>query len=254
MTAYRVTNMGHGAVPHSFPAMGKRIDSMGECAPKSSDRAGGLRDGKVEFTLSQKIEKLFHHSAKDNPTALQQPSQATKMSIPTINQVLLERLRIYITKLSAAPDYTPEKIEIVIAFFNYLLTPDIKTLLSGSDEETARARGILLKKTDHYLNLLHERPRLLKAYPKQTEALEEVMRFLTDAPNENWTQSLRRSDRVRAQIVDRFNKSFQSDIEVYAQLTANIARLAELQGTGPRRPKVTIKILPRRSARLLYKV
>ena len=184
-------------------------------------------------------------------------------------QAIMERISLYVDKLSSARAFTADKFEAVVAFYNYLLTNDVKAILSGTDQDTIRARAILLEKTTVYMNQLHDqRYWLLKAYPEQTDALEEMLKFLTGAPNANWPKPLRRSDRVREQVVERYNQSFMqshknvsrgcANIEFYTKLCVNSARLTASKADAstycpPVTSTVTCKVLPRRSSRLMAK-
>ena len=171
-----------------------------------------------------------------------------------IRQTITERIDLYVTKVSAAQAYTMDKFEAINGFYQYLLTPDVKAILSG--EDAVKSREVLLRKTEEYMDELEARYWVCQAFPYHGETLEEMIKFLKNA------QHLRRSERVREQVVGKFNQSFKpnakcpnevkvaDEIEVYAELTANIARMAELKGEGNRRPQITVKVLPRRSARL----
>jgi molybdopterin converting factor small subunit len=175
-----------------------------------------------------------------------------------IRQTITERIDLYVTKVSEAQAYTMDKFEAINGFYQYLLTPDVKVILSG--EDAVKSREVLLRKTEEYMDELEARYWVCQAFPYHGETLEEMIKFLKNA------QPLRRSERVREQVVGKFNQSFKphhkeikdadevkvaDEIKVYAELTANIARMAELKGEGNRRPQITVKVLPRRSARLL---
>jgi hypothetical protein len=174
-----------------------------------------------------------------------------------INQTIIERISLYTDNVNSTKAYTLEKIDAVDVLYRYLLTPAVKALWGGSDEGSIRSRDILFKKTDSYMDELETRYWVCRAFPLHREIIEEMMKFLTNAPNESWTQPLRRSERIRQNFIDSYTRSFQpttqETVEFSAKLAANYARMAELQGTGPRRPTVSIKVLPRRSARLMRK-
>jgi hypothetical protein len=234
--------------------------------------------------MPKKIEKLLPGKASGISNTYSQPKMNQEYK-----QAIMERISLYVDKLSSARAFTADKFEAVVAFYNYMLTPDVKAILSCTDEVTVRARAILLEKTTVYMNQLHDqRYWLLKAYPEQTDALEEMLKFLTGAPNENWPKPLRRSDRVREQVVERYNQSLMQshknisrgcdDIEFYTKLCINSARLAASKSTvgtstvgtstvgtstvGTSKADaitycptatVTCKVLPRRSSRLMAK-
>lgn len=170
-------------------------------------------------------------------------------------QALIMRISLYVDKLQEVTGQeTPEKFAAVTALYQYLLTPPIKVLFDQETDEGTRARAVLLKKTRDYTHSLCKIANLwiFDSQPALIQVLDEMLHFLTDGI---WGATLRRSDRLITQSLRRYDQSCQANREFYAQLTANSDLLAEHQSTtaaaAPRRPKVTVKILPRRSARLL---
>ena len=173
-------------------------------------------------------------------------------------QAQMERICLYIDQIqSVTGKETPEKFHAVTALYQYILTPEVKLLFQATTEEGARARAVMLKKTTDYTHYLCKIANLwiFLQHPDLTRVLDEMMYFLTDGI---WGATCRRSPRLVKKSLHRYDQSCKSNVELYAQLTANSAHLAELQSeeediAAPRRrrAKVTVKILPRRSARLL---
>jgi len=189
---------------------------------------------------------LFRQPAHHNPVT----NQPSKMNTE-YKQALMMRISLYVDKLQEVTGQeTPEKFAAVTALYQYLLTPPIKMLFDQETDEGTRARAVLLKKTSDYTNSLCKIANLwiFDSQPALIQVLDEMLHFLTDG---EWGATLRRSDRLIKQSLRRYDQSCQANREFYAQLIANSDLLAELQATtAPRRPKVTVKILPRRSARL----
>jgi hypothetical protein len=177
-----------------------------------------------------------------------------------IHQTILERINLYVNRLNGTKAYTLDRFDAITIFYQYLLTPEVKAILGTNDEAGIKARNVLRLKTEVYMNELCTRYWVCQAFPFHGETLLEMLKFLNGAPNENWLAPLRRSERIRHNFIERYNQSLKPSsqsspeyIEFYAEFAANTARLAELKGSVPHRPSITIKVLPRRSARLASK-
>ena len=152
-------------------------------------------------------------------------------------------LAIYINKANAFKE-KEQKIVCITGIFDYLSTADVKPLLQTA--HFAGFRNILLRKIHEFTNDSY-----IRARPSMYHQLHAVMRELFTYLVQDDSVPRRRSERQKKKAVKRFNARFTE-----CQCTANIIIAAslkywnEVQEVGAKLPKVSIKVLPRRSARL----
>ena len=183
-----------------------------------------------------KIEILFK-----NKSRLKKATNQTKMDSHVI--AVEKILAIYINKANAFKE-KEQKIVCIAGLFDYLSTADVKPLLQTA--HFAGFRNILLRKIHEFTNDSY-----IRARPSMYHQLHAVMRELFTYLVQDDSVPRRRSERQKKKAVKRFNARFTE-----CQCTANIIIAASLkywndvQEVGTKLPKVSIKVLPRRSARL----
>jgi hypothetical protein len=147
-----------------------------------------------------------------------------------------EVLSIYIEKATVALTKA-ERLYCITGLFDYLSTAEVKPLIQTAG--FAQFRTILLRKIHEYTN-----DSTVQAHPHRYHRLLAVMRELfaylvaDDSVPRRRSERLkqrRRSERLKQRAVCAFNAYY------------GLPNLAEL----PPAVRVTVKVLPRRSARLL---
>ena len=147
-----------------------------------------------------------------------------------------EILGIYITRTREFME-VEEKIVCLTGLFDYLSTGEVKRLLQTP--HFAAFRNMLLHKIHQFKNdqyIIAGR----KTYHRLHTVMDEMFTYLV----QDDSIPRRRSERQKKQAVQRFNRSFQQ-----CTIAAELKYWNDVQA-GKKLPKVSIKVLPRRSARL----
>jgi len=153
-------------------------------------------------------------------------------------------LAIYINKANAF-DEKEQKIICIAGLFDYLSTADVKPLLQTP--EFASFRNILLRKIHEFTNDSY-----IQARPSMYHRLHAVMRELFTYLVQDDSVPRRRSERQKKKDVKRFNARFtECQCADSIIIAAELKYWNDVQEAGTTLPKVSIKVLPRRSARLM---
>ena len=151
-------------------------------------------------------------------------------------QVVSKTLSDYIKKALVLKD-KPEKIIYVNGLFDYLSTAEVKPILKNYPG-CANLRNMVLAKIAEY-----SADTYLRAHRQQYHRLFAVFREMYNYLLEDDSVPVRRSDRQKERAVVKFNE--------YIAQAAAIA-----QPVKPNAPplRIKVKVLPRRSARLMNKL
>jgi len=159
-------------------------------------------------------------------------------------QAVKEIILIYIKKAETMTE-KHAKVECVQGLFEYLSTAEVKPLIQTPT--FAMFRNVLLHKIHEYKKdpyvIAHR-----QTHHRLHTVLDEMFTYLV----QDDSVPRRRSDRLKTATVKRFQASL-------AASPASISLAAELKywndvQAGTKLPKVSIKVLPRRSARLMNKL
>jgi len=134
-----------------------------------------------------------------------------------------------------------DKIRCITGLFDYLSTAEVKPLLQTP--HFAGFRNMLLQKIHQFKNdpyILTRR----KTYYRLHLVLDEMFTYLV----QDDAVPRRRSERQKKQAVQRFNRGLP-DCITSVIMAAELKYWNDMQA-GTTLPKVSIKVLPRRSARL----
>lgn len=155
-------------------------------------------------------------------------------------------LKIYIDKASALPE-KEEKVVYITGLFEYLSTADVKPLLHTPD--SANFRIMLLHKIQEFSNdpyLLTRR----QQYHHLFALFREMFTYLV----QDDSVPARRSERQKQRAVQLFNQRFE---QCSSPACSTLAKeLKQWSSVKPNAPPINIKVkvLPRRSARLMNKL
>ena len=196
--------------------------------------------------VPQKIEMLFVFVANNNPS---QTKPKTKKKMEAYPSAVMKVLTIYVNKATAMTE-KEQKLVCIAGFFDYLSTADVKPLLNTSD--FANFRNMILKKIHEFSHdpyLLARRPQ----YHRLFAVFCELFTYLV--PDNSLPR--RRSERQKQRAVRHFNQRFALCSSPECVSIAN-----ELKTWNAVRPNATaikpvsikVKVLPRRSARLMNKL
>ena len=187
--------------------------------------------------------------------SLNQPNQATKQIkmaatfTPTYPEAVRKILNIYIDKGNSFTA-KEQKIVCIAGLFDYLSTADVKPLLHTPG--FAAFRQLLLKKIDEFS---HD-PYLI-ARRQQQHRLYAVFREMFLYLVSDDSVSPRRSERQKQRVVRHFNARFDCTETPCLCIAAELDYWSAVQPTATAKPATTsppvVKVLPRRSARLLHK-
>ena len=155
-------------------------------------------------------------------------------------QAVKEIILIYIKKAETMTEKAA-KVECVQSLFEYLSTAEVKSLIQTP--AFAMFRNVLLHKIHEYKKDPYVIARRQTHHRLHT-VLDEMFTYLV----QDDSVPRRRSDRLKTATVKRFQASF-------GVCPASISLAAELKywndvQAGTKLPKVSIKVLPRRSARV----
>jgi len=166
-------------------------------------------------------------------------------------------LTIYVNKAAALPK-KEHKVVCIAGIFNYLSTADVKQLLHTPD--FAKFRNVILNKIHEFSN----DPYLL-ARRKQYHRLFAVFRELFTYIVQDDSVPQRRSERQKQRAVRHFNKRFEpcsspvciavaKELKQWSAVLPN-AKHVSIEPVAATKPvNIKVKVLPRRSARLMNKL
>ena len=129
------------------------------------------------------------------------------------------------------------KVDCIQGLLDYLSTAEVKSLIQTP--AFAMFRNVLLHKIHEYKKDPYVIARRQTHHRLHT-VLNEMFTYLV----QDDSVPRRRSERQKKQAVQRFNRSFQQ-----CTIAAELKYWNDVQA-GTKLPKVSIKVLPRRSARL----
>ena len=168
-------------------------------------------------------------------------------------------LTIYVNKAAALPE-KEHKVVCIAGIFDYLSTADVKPLLYRPD--FAKFRNVILNKIHEFSN----DPYLL-ARRKQYHRLFAVFRELFTYIVQDDSVPARRSDRQKQRAVMRFNKLFEpcsspvciavaKELKQWSAVRPNAKHVSITSKpvAVPKPVSIKVKVLPRRSARLMNKL
>ena len=148
-------------------------------------------------------------------------------------------LAIYCDKALSFTE-TEQKLVCIGGLFDYLSTATVKPLLLTAP--FANYRKTLMQKISDFTNDPY-----VQARPRIYHRLHAVMRELFTYMVQDDTVPRRRSERQKQQAVQRFNARFQ---ECPCNVTAELNYWTAVAASNPL-PTIRVKVLPRRSARLM---
>ena len=174
-------------------------------------------------------------------------------------QAVMKVAAIYVNKAIEMKEKEP-KLVCITGFFDYLSTADVKPLLHTPD--FARFRNSLLNKIHEFSNdpyLLARR----KQYHRLFAVLREMFTYLV----QDDSVPARRSERQKQRAVMRFNERFAhcsspvcisiaTELKQWSAVQPN-AKHVSITSKPVAVPKpliIKVKVLPRRSARLMNKL
>jgi len=164
-------------------------------------------------------------------------NQPTAKMNTSYAHTVMEILNIYINKAAAVHD-KEEKLVYITGLMDYLSTKEVQPLLKTPT--FARFRQCLRQKIREFIAdpYIIQRPHV---YHRLNTTMHELLASLT--PRAMGCRR-RRSERQQKQAVTQFNQRFQAPLAA-----AKLKYWLDLQAGTPL-PTVSIKVLPRRSARL----
>jgi hypothetical protein len=178
--------------------------------------------------------------------------QSVKMEAYTaaVRNVLV----IYVNKCGVLPK-KEQKVFVITGLFNYLSTADVKPLLNTP--KFANLRNIILEKIHEFLNDAYVRV-------QQNHRTQAVLRELFTYLVQDDSVPLRRSQRQKQREVRHLNSCFDhcesiccmtiaADLKKWSAVKPDAAPVivAPVAVPKPVSIKVKVKVLPRRSARLM---
>ena len=173
-----------------------------------------------------------------------QPTKRFKME--AYPEAVEKIIAIYVDKANM-PQKKEQKIYCITGLFNYLSTADVKPILQT--ERFAKVRNILLRKIDDFSNhayIVHNKHK----YHRLNAVMRELFTFLV----QDDSVPRRRSERQKQRAVRGFNTCFEHCSSPQCISVAN--ELKQWSAVKPNQLKpvsIKVKVLPRRSARLLAK-
>lgn len=166
-------------------------------------------------------------------------------------------LTIYVNKAAALPE-KEHKVICIAGIFDYLSTADVKPLLYRPD--FAKFRNVILNKIHEFSN----DPYLL-ARRKQYHRLFAVFRELFTYIVQDDSVPARRSERQKQRAVRIFNERFDycssplcisiaTELKQWSAVRPNAKHVSIKPVAASKPVSIKVKVLPRRSARLMNKL
>lgn len=172
-------------------------------------------------------------------------------------QAVMKVLGIYVNKAVSMTE-KESKLVCIAGLFDYTSTADVKALLNTPD--FAKFRNMVIEKIHEFSN----DPYLL-ARRKQYHRLFAVFRELFTYLVQDDSIPQRRSDRQKQRAVRRFNERFEycsspvcigiaTELKQWSAVQPNAKHVSIQSTTVPKPLSIKVKVLPRRSARLMNKL
>ena len=161
-------------------------------------------------------------------------------------QAVMKVAAIYVNKARAMTEKEP-KLVCITGLFDYLSTAEVKPVLNTPD--FAKFRNMLIRKIQEFSNDAY-----LLARRKQYHRLFAVFRELFTYLVQDDSVPQRRSERQKQRAVRRFNQRFEYCSSPVCISIANELKQWSAVQPNAKHVSIKVKVLPRRSARLMNKL
>lgn len=161
-------------------------------------------------------------------------------------------LAIYVNKVGELPT-KEQKVFVTTGLFTYLSTAEVKPLLNTP--KYAKFRTVLLRKIHEFTNDAYARK-------KKNHRIQAVLRELFTYLVQDDSVAPRRSERQKQRVVRRLNNCFDHCESIYCMnIAADLKKWSAVKPgqqeeppapvAAPKPVSIKVKVLPRRSARLM---